>query len=118
MSLRRAAVAMAPKLLRSNNGAQHSAVGWGAVFGHIKTTGTCGGDFIFAPPHIHIAVRSVTTSSRLLDKAGDSPNDSGAAAARRAAVRDPLMNMKGKRKTHTPQPGGSGGKTALLSLLL
>ena len=90
MSLRRAAVAMAPKLLRSNNGSQNSTMAWGVAFGHVKATGTCGGDFTFASPS---AGRSVATSSRLFDKAGDSPDDSGA-AARREAVRDPKRKRK------------------------
>ena len=83
MSLRRAAATTGPKLLlRSGNGAQHSAVAGGAALGHVMTYGTYGGGLNFASSN---AVRAVTTFSRLLDKAGDAPDDGGA-AARRAAV--------------------------------
>lgn len=90
MLLRRAAAALAPKLLR-NSGTLHS-VG-GAASNQLVTTATCGGDVLVS----HHAVRPVTTSASALDKAGDSPDD-GSAAARRVAVRCALLSRKTTKK--------------------
>ena len=65
------------------------AGGAGASFSQLVTNGTttCVGDLALASQRA--IIRSVTTSSSVLDKkAGDSPtDDDGGAAARRAAVR-------------------------------